>query len=78
MTKKKFNAKEKAEAFNSAFLQFSNIDTTNAQLPNFQYKTERRLSDITVTEKHTQEILKDLNMSKASDPAGINARMLNC
>ena len=51
--KKYFKAKEKAEAFNKVVLQFSNIDNTNAHLPNFQYKIEGRLSDISHRKTHT-------------------------
>ena len=59
--KEYFESSEKAEAFNEAFLSFSKIDTNNAQLPPFHFKTDGRRTDIQVTEKEVKSIQKDLN-----------------
>ena len=71
-----FNTDDKTNCFNEAFIQFSNIDTTNAKLPNFEYKTNGRLSNIETDVSSVTALLKDLNISKASGPDSISARML--
>ena len=71
-----FDSKDKANAFNKAFLSFSDIDDSKTQLPEFSYKTDSRLEDIQTTEQEVQDILKSLDISKATGPDGISARML--
>ena len=70
------DAKSKAEAFNEAFLKFSSIDSENANLPNFEFKTNARLSHLDVTEEGVINILKSLDCSKATGSDGISAKML--
>ena len=71
-----FNAKDKANAFNEAFLSYSKLDDSQAQLPELTYQTNTRLKDIPVAEGHVRDILKGLDVSKATGPDGISARML--
>ena len=71
-----FDEKEKAGAFNEAFLLFSKLDTDKALLPEVRYKTDSRLSDIIILESEVKDILMSLDTSKASGPDGISAKML--
>ena len=71
-----FDTKNKADAFNEAFLQFSQLNTDGAVLPTFVYKTNSRLSNINILESDVCDILKSLDVSKATGPDGISARML--
>ena len=71
-----FDTQAKANAFNEAFLSFSKIDTRHANLPPFSYITEGRIDTIEVTEDIVRDVLKGLNVSKATGPDGISAKML--
>ena len=71
-----FDVKEKADAFNKAFISFSDLDTTNASLPEFAFKTDSRLSNIIFAEDDVLNLLKSLDTSKATGPDGISAKML--
>jgi hypothetical protein len=55
-TKTFLNPTEKANAFNKAFLSFSNLDTSNASLPEVLLKTDANLSFIHITEKEVLDI----------------------
>ena len=71
-----FNPKDKADAFNKAFLSFSRLDTTGAHLPDLTYRTAARIDNIPILESDVLDILKSLDTSKASGPDGISAKML--
>ena len=68
--------RDKAELFNSYFISNSNIDTTRAQLPLFNYLTEFRLDTISVTEREVADMIKCLKSKKASGHDGIGPTML--
>ncbi len=67
---------EKAEEFNQSFLKFATVDTSNARLPEVEFKTNSRLNFIEVSVNDTLEILKSLDTSKATGPDGISCKML--
>ena len=71
-----FDDKEKADAFNKAFLSFSQLDSDKADLPELNYKTDSRLANIIIRESEVLDILKSLDTSKATGPDGISAKML--
>ena len=71
-----FNSKDKANAFNAAFSSISNLDTSNASLPEFIYKRNSRLSTIEFNENDVLDQLKSLDVSKATGPDGVSAKML--
>ena len=71
-----FDDIDKACAFNKAFLSFSKLETSGKVLPDIQYKTEARLSDINILESEVLDILKSLDTSKATGPDGISSKML--
>jgi len=67
---------QKAAKFNSTFLQFSSIDTADASIPEVIFATDSRLSSIIVEVEETMDIIRSLNINKASGPDGISCRML--
>ena len=71
-----FDEKEKADAFNKAFLSFSQLNLDQAALPELIYKTDSRLSNIIIHESEVLDILNSLDTSKATGPDGISAKML--
>jgi hypothetical protein len=71
-----FGDKEKANGFNEAFLSFSKLNITDADLPDVDFKTDKRLDNIPVTEQDVTSMLKSLDTSKATGPDGISAKML--
>jgi hypothetical protein len=72
-----FTSTEKADAFNTAFSSFSNIDTSNATVPNHVHKkTDSSLTEIIVEVQEVEDILLSLDTSKASGPDSISAKML--
>ena len=66
----------KANAFNEAFLSFSNIDTSNASLPRLTTKTNSKFEKFDICEKDIYDVLKSLDTSKATGPDGISSKML--
>ena len=71
-----YKPKDKADAFNSFFLHHSDIDTSNAQLPSNSNLPECALTNINVTENDVTDLLKDIDVSKATGPDGISPRLL--
>ena len=49
--------KLKAEVFNSFFINNSNIDTSNARLPDFNFLTEHRLCEIVTNEREVHDLI---------------------
>jgi len=67
--------KQKASAFNDFFLSHSNIDTSNAQLPQ-DSDFEEKLGSITVTEDEVYDLIKCIDTTKATGPDGIGPKLL--
>ena len=67
---------EKAEAFNEFFLTHSNIDASNAPLPDDTTMVNETLPAVTITEKDVSDLLKTLDTSKATGPDQISQMML--
>ena len=65
------SAKDKAELFAQLFAINSNIDDSNATLPDFPKRTESNLSNINFTVSDVSKIIAGLDSSKASGPDGI-------
>ena len=68
--------KAKADIFNSFFINNSNIDTSSAELPDFNYLTDQRLSEIITNEGEVHDLLKSLDVNKSTGHDGIGPRML--
>ena len=68
--------KEKAEEFNQFFLTHSTIDDTNVPIPAHTPHTNARLSSVKITEADVTDLLKDLDISKATGPDRISHVML--
>ena len=67
---------EKANSLNNYFSSISNIDDSQARLPPFHRKTEKKLNNFTFTEQDIIDILSNLNVNKANGPDEISHRML--
>ena len=67
--------KEKADSFNTFFLQHSNLQEP-AQLPPVKSPPANRLSSITIAEGDIRDLLKCLNIKKASGPDIVSHAML--
>lgn len=71
-----YNENDKANEFNMFFSAQSNIDETNANLPNGQVHIQNTLSEISLRETEIEDVLSILNPSKASGPDLISPRLL--
>ena len=69
------DSRDKANAFNKFFLSHSNIDTNQAYLPNSPF-CEEKLSSIEVREQEVLDLLKSIDVSKATGPDGIGPKLL--
>ena len=67
---------ETAEKFNDQFLEFANINTNDAHLPNIVFKTNSGLESVDITVSETMDILQNLDTSKDSGPDGISCKMM--
>ena len=67
---------EKAEAFNEFFLTHSNIDVSNAPVPDSTTMVNETLSTVIITEKDLSDLLKSLDTNKATGPDQISQMML--
>ena len=68
--------KEKADTFNNFFLKSAKIDDTNVPRPDFTCTVENRLSQVIVNEKDIIDLLKSLDITKATGPDQISHVML--
>ena len=68
--------KDKAELFNAFFISNSNIDTSEARLPDFSYLTDHRLDEISATEQEVLDLLKSLKVNKSTGHDGIGPKLL--
>jgi hypothetical protein len=67
----------KAEAFNSFFVSHSNIDTSNASLPDETSEDNNNtLETLNVTEEDVYQILKSLDTNKAIGLDGVSPKLL--
>ena len=67
--------KEKADVFNNFFLSHSNIDFSNASLPDEDNFPEG-LGFIEASEEEVHDLLKSIDPSKSTGPDGISPRLL--
>ena len=75
--KTNFTNIDKANAFNNFFLNNASLDCKNASLPdNVSTTTRPTLSKVTATEQDVKDILKSLDVNKATEPDGISPKML--
>jgi len=72
----KYSSKDKADVFNDYFLSHSNIDLTNAELPNIVNETNFKLDNIVATEQEVIDLISSLEINKSTGPDGISSRML--
>ena len=66
----------KATLLNNYFTSQTIPPTSNTPLPPFTFRTNERLTSIDITPSIVQDILTDLNISKACGPDGINNKVL--
>ena len=66
----------KAEAFNAFFLSHSNIDDSNAALPNEPINCEFNIDSVIVTTKEVEDLLSSIDISKSIGPDGVHPRIL--
>ena len=67
--------KTKAKAFNDFYLSHSDIDTSNAELPDIE-NFPKYIDKIEATEQEVADQLKCLDTSKATGPGGISPKLL--
>ena len=67
---------DKAEIFNSYFAGITNIDTSQATLPNLEPPDALNLELIDITEKDVYDIIKSLKTAKACGPDNISHILL--
>ena len=67
---------EKAKLFNEFFISHSNIETKHASLPEFRYLTDHRLNEIIVSEDEVLDLIKAIDVNKATGHDGIGPRLL--
>ena len=70
------DCKAKASLFNEHFCKQCTPFENDSELPEFSYLTESRINTIDVTDDEILEILKGLNVNKASGPDNISIHML--
>ena len=58
------------------FVSISSVDDANLPLPNFNIKNKLRLTNIQIIELEIVDVLKILNINKASVGDGISHKML--
>jgi hypothetical protein len=71
-----FTSKEKATVFNNFFLSHSNIDDSNARLPDDDLLPDVTLDNVTATEQEVSDLIHSLDVSKATGHDGISAKLL--
>jgi hypothetical protein len=68
--------KEKAELFNKYFLSHSNLDLSNAKLPNDVSNSEFVIENVSATEQEVSDLIATLDICKATGHDDISSRML--
>lgn len=71
-----YSNREKAEAFNKFFVSNTTLNCSNAVLPNSPHRVSTRIANITATEQDVFDIIKSININKATGPDGISPVML--
>ena len=71
-----FEYKDKAKIFNDYFVSQCRLFESNSTLPSFEYLTNSRLADITISTNEISEILIGLNEKKSHGPDRISAKMI--
>ena len=69
------DSKDKAEAFNNFFLSHSNIDVSQAQLPQ-KGSVEYKLVSVKASEQEVLDLLMSLDTTEAIGPDGIGPKLL--
>ena len=70
------DSRQKANAFNKQFLLNSNLDTSDAKLPNITADNIDHLDEIKITPEEVHDYIKHLDSNKASGVDGISPRLL--
>ena len=71
------NFKEKAELFNTFFAEQCSLSKNNSELPkSLLFLTEKRLSNVQISNENTIKIINNLNPNKAHGHDTISIRML--
>ena len=69
--------KEKAELFNTFFAEQCSLPKNSSELPNsLLFLTEKRLSNVQISNENIIKIINNLDPNKAHDHLEINIRML--
>lgn len=71
-----YESKDKASLFNNFFLSHSNIDTTNAKLPNDNHSPCELLTSLIVQECEVEDLLNSLDCSKSTGCDNISPKLL--
>ena len=71
-----FTDKEKADALNEYFASISTINSNGTVLPEFYSKSTRNISDIEITEQEIIDIIRNLDVKKATGPDEISHFLL--
>ena len=67
---------EKCELLKSYFCSISSIDDTNANLPQFESRTQTELREITISKEEIEDVIKNLDCKKAKGPDNISHSLL--
>ena len=70
------NFENKANLFNDFFVQQCSVLRNDNALPNMEYKTDVRKSNVSITEDKIDEIIRKLNSNKAHGCDNMSIRML--
>ena len=70
------NCSEKAKLFNDFFAKQCTLLLNDSILPEFNYITEKRIENISITDNDILLLIRKLNPNKASGSDGISAQML--
>ena len=68
--------KDKAEAFNTFFLAHSTIDDSHAPVPDDATKVDQLLPSFQISQKDVSDLIKALDVNKATGPDQISQKML--
>lgn len=68
--------KEKAESFNSFFLEQTNLDDVNTAVPSNDTQVLNTLSNIAITNEDISDLIKCIDVNKATGPDQVSQAML--